>query len=245
MDKLKEHWQSKNIMEWHRRQFFEPKRNLIYFEKFLSAHQNLRTQYILDLACGGGAEDVYLVSQNPGLRIQGVDYVESAFSIFDELASEDMKSVISLSKGDWFNMDKKYVNVFDGVISLETLSWLEDWMEPIEKIIEINPRWICLSSLFYEGKISYQIKLRDYEQTESKDGFDESYYNIYSIPILREFLYERGYKIFDYEKFQIDIDIPRPSHMGTGTYTVNTEQGERLQISGALQMPWYFVYAER
>lgn len=53
MEKLKEHWESKNTMKWHEAQFLNPKRNLVFFEKFLAKHQNLNGQYILDLACGG------------------------------------------------------------------------------------------------------------------------------------------------------------------------------------------------
>ena len=30
-----------------------------------------------------------------------------------------------------------------------------------------------------------------------------------------------------------------------GTYTIKTEDGNRLQVSGAMLMPWYFVYAAK
>lgn len=192
-----------------------------------------------------GAEDVYLAQQNQGLRIQGLDYVGNAFKYFEENVSDELKSKIKLSQGDWYNMDKSYYNKFDGVISLETLSWLEDWKLPIEKIIEINPKWMAFSSLFYEGKINYQVQIRDYEFSESVDGYDIAYYNIYSIPLIKSFLAQHGYAVFDFERFEIDIDLPKPSHMGTGTYTIKTETNERLQVSGAMLMPWYFIYAEK
>lgn len=54
-----------------------------------------------------------------------------------------------------------------------------------------------------------------------------------------------GYYNFYYEQFEIDIDIPKPQHKDIGTYTIRTEEGKRLQISAALMLPWYFVYAER
>lgn len=55
MDKLKEHWQSESMMQWHKRQFENPKRNCVYIEKFISKFQKLNGQKVLDLACGGGA----------------------------------------------------------------------------------------------------------------------------------------------------------------------------------------------
>ena len=63
--------------------------------------------------------------------------------------------------------------------------------------------------------------------------------------MLKDFLAERGYTVFRAEPFEIDIDIPKPEHLDMGTYTVKTEDGKRLQISGALLMPWYSVYAAK
>lgn len=246
MSTLKENWESARVMEWHRRQFLEPKRNLIFFDKFISNFQNFKGGCkILDLACGGGAEAVWLATQHPAISIKGLDYVEKAFSYFEENAAPEIKKRVSLEKGDWYAIDRKYINQFDGIISLETLSWLEDWKEPIDKIIELNPKWMAFSALFYEGKINYQVKLENYEDAEMEDSQYTTYYNIYSIPLIKEYMVSKGYKKFEFQKFDIDIDLPKPERMGTGTYTVKTVDGERLQISAAMLMPWYFIYAEK
>ena len=165
--------------------------------------------------------------------------------MLESFADNDIKKRVSLETGDWYNLDKRYINAFDGVITVQSLSWLEDWKVPLEKIIELNPRWIGLSSLFYEGRIEYQIKLMDYERNDEIGDHEESYYNIYSLPIIKEFLQKRGYSVFECALFDIDIDIPKPDHRDMGTYTVKTEDGQRLQISGALLMPWYFIYAAK
>lgn len=245
MDKLKEHWQSESMMQWHKRQFENPKRNCVYIEKFISKFQKLNGQKVLDLACGGGAEAVYFLKKNPDMEIHGVDYIGDAFDYFNEKMSNEIKSKIKLSVGDWYHLDEGLIGRYDGVISLETLSWMDEWKRPIDAVVNLRPKWMAFSSLFYEGKIHYKIKMEDHEVTQSKDGFDVVNYNIYSIPLIREYLSLQGYPIFHYERFVMDIDLPKPDHMGTGTYTVKTEDGSRLQISAAMMMPWYFIYAAK
>lgn len=85
------------------------------------------------------------------------------FDLFTEFADDDTKHRVTLAQGDWYNLDKSLVGAFDGVVSLQSLSWLEDWKLPLEKVCELHPKWMAFSSLFYEGKINYQIRLTDYE----------------------------------------------------------------------------------
>jgi len=240
-----EHWESEHTMEYHCKQFLEPKRMTVAFEEFLSRNCNISSGYILDLGCGGGAADVYLSKLHPELKILGIDIVEKAFELFDHFADENTKRCVTLQKGDWYNLDKSLIGKFDGVVSLQSLSWLEDWKSPLEKICDLKPNWLALSSLFYEGKINYQIRLTDYELKGKEVPYQETYYNIYSIPIVRNFLAEHGYKDFVFEPFEIDIDLPKPQSLDAGTYTVKTEEGRRLQISAAMLMPWYFIFASK
>lgn len=165
--------------------------------------------------------------------------------MFTEFADDDTKHRVTLAQGDWYNLDKSLVGAFDGVVSLQSLSWLEDWKLPLEKVCELHPKWMAFSSLFYEGKINYQIRLTDYELKGNDVPYQETYYNIYALPLVKDFLAEHGYKKFMFEPFEIDIDLPKPMSMDAGTYTVKTEDGKRLQISAAMLMPWYFVYAAK
>ena len=135
----------------------------------------------------GGAEAVYFLNCNPKIAITGIDYVGDAFTFFEDNMPDDIKSRITLKTGDWYNLDSGLIGKFDGVISLETLSWLEDWKRPIDAIIELNPEWMAFSSLFYEGRVNYSIRIEDYEITNSKDGFDVANYNIYSIPLIKDY----------------------------------------------------------
>lgn len=239
-EKTIRNWSTDKTMNYHKQQFIEPKRSTVALEKFLAARTEIKGN-ILDLACGGGAVDAYFAKLHPEVKIKGIDMVDKAFWMLEEFADDEIKKRVSLEAGDWYNLDKKYVNMFDGVITVQALSWLEDWKIPLEKIIELNPKWIGLSSLFYEGRIEFQVKVTDYEGSYKT----EAYYNVYSLPIVKEFLRERGYDVFEYIPFEIDIDLPKPDHRDLGTYTVKTEDGKRLQISAAMLMPWYFIYAAK
>ena len=48
---------------------------------------------------------------------------------------------------------------------------------------------------------------------------------------------------FEYIPFMIDIDLPKTDNMDIGTYTVKTVEGDRIQISAGMMMPWYFAVA--
>lgn len=229
MDKDKEigHWTTKKTMDYHRQQFLQPKRSTVAFEKFLSSKTSIDGK-VLDLACGGGAVDAYIASLHKNVSITGVDLIGESFSLFDKYIDSDLKDRVTLETGDWYHLDKKYIGEFDGVISVQSLSWLENWKVPLEKIIELNPKWMAFSSLFYEGKIELQIKAMDYERCDEIGDHEETFYNIYSIPIIKDFLAEKGYSVFAYEPFEIDIDLPKPKHNDFETYTIKTEEGKRL-----------------
>ncbi len=202
-----EHWESEHTMDWHKKQYSEPKRMTVAFEKFISKQRDISNAHILDLACGGGGTDVWLFEKHPNLYIDGIDIADKAFDFFNAYASPKAKEHIKLYKGDWFNLDKSLVGKYDGVMSLQSLSWLEDWKVPVEKVCELKPEWMAFSSLFYEGKINYQIRLTDYELKGESAPYQETYYNIYSIPLVKDFLEKQGYKHFIAEPFEIDIDL--------------------------------------
>ena len=132
----------------------------------------------------------------------------------------------------------------DGVISLQTLSWLPEMRNPMTQIFEvIQPNWIGLTSLFYEGDISCRIEV--FEHSRSRKTF----YNVYSLKELNRLAGEHEYEIVKYDRFDIRIDIPKPKNIDLmGTFTEKVEGSsdyQRLQISGPLLMNWYFVLIKR
>lgn len=231
-------------LDYHKQQYLVPKRSTVAFEKFLSKHVDIKGN-LLDLACGGGAVDAYIAKHHPEVIIRGIDIDDTAFRLLREYVDEEVCKRVTLEKGDWYNLNKNFVDFFDGVISLQALSWLDDWKEPMGKIIELRPKYIALSSLFYEGKIEFQVKATDYERSDENDDHDEQFRNIYSLPIIKQYLNNNGYTIFDAQPFEIDIDIPKPNHFDFETYTIKTSEDRRLQISAGMLMPWFFIYAQK
>lgn len=252
----REYWQQKDNMQYHSKQFIEPKRSTVKFADFLQENTEVNGSRIMDMACGGGANDLYLKSRFPDAKIIGMDINPELFLLAKKYREEhpqnneiDIKrgggSDIEFVEGDWYSPDEKWKDQFDGIISLQSLSWMEDWKKAIKSICELNPKWIAVSSLFYEGKIEYTIKLENHERLDEKGKYTQTNYNILSLPIVREYICQLGYTKFIYKPFEIDIDIPKPEGYDLGTYTVKTDLGKRMQISAALMMPWYFFYAEK
>ena len=148
-----------------------------------------------------------------------------------------------LKQGDIYSLDSEYVSKFDGIISLQTISWLPNFYEPIKAICNLRADWIALSSLFYDGPLSCNIEVQDYD--ENLQPTIKSFYNIYSLPILDKFLNSISYSNFKYHQFDIDIDLPKPKLKGKGTYTETLLEGRKIQISGPLLMPWHFISAQK
>lgn len=149
-----------------------------------------------------------------------------------------------LRQGDFTKLKRGDFGKLNGIVSLQTFNILPNYFEIAQCMCRLEPEWIVFSTLGFEGLIDYEGKLRDY--TKNKDGeYAEVFYNIYSLLKMKQYFENLGYKKFDYKEFEMDIDLPQTNKMGRGTYTIKTEQGKRLQISGGMMMPWYFVFVEK
>lgn len=196
---------------------------------------------ICDFGSGGGANLAYLAQKYPQVNFEGIE-------ISRELVDFGNKKLIDLEnarivKGDWYHLGSDLVNRYKGIISFQTLSWLPEYGEPIRCMTELQPDWIVISSLFYEGDIDYTIQLKDYTRASETREYEKYYYNIYSLNKVKEVFAEFGYKRFKYKRFEIDIDLEKPVKEGLGTYTKKMADGSRIQISGGLMLPWYFILA--
>lgn len=198
------------------------------------------------MACGGGANTIYLANRYENIHFTGMDinkeYIDTGNNMLEQKL---IHGNCELCYGDWFNIDSERVGAFDGIISFQTLLMFPDYKAALEKLADLKPKWIALSSLFYEGDIEYTNKFHDYYRPSEGRDYTEIYYNIHSMIRFRKYMEELGYPNFEYMPFEIDIDLPKTDNMDIGTYTIKTVDGKRIQISAGMMMPWYFVVAYR
>lgn len=228
---------------YHLAQWLEQKQSTKHFSEFVSG-LCAESDLVVDLGCGAGAATYYLSQRHATTRFLGIDYSDALVALAGHFAFERQATNLSFVEGDWFNLAPR-ADV-DGVVSLQTLSWLPGFEQPLDAIFSrLNPRWIALTSLFYEGDISCKIEVNEHVRNRS------SFYNIYSIPSVSRHVAKYGYRITRQQPFAIDIDIPRPANRDAmGTYTVLSRESAgtpetRLQISGPLLMNWHLLIIER
>ena len=234
-------WSDSNSMQYHMSQYDNPKESTKAFFRFIEQRISNSSQ-VMDLGCGAGAATNFIGRSFPECNIIGVD--SDPFLI--EKARERSSNFPSPSKnvlfevGDVYNLEKFVNQEFEGVISLQTISWLENWSSAMEGIYQkICPKWIGLTSLFYPGEISANILVKEniYDRVMN--------YNVISIPEFERHANSLGYDLVKIEEFRIEIDIPKPidpNYMGTYTMRIDCDNTtERLQVSGPLLMPWYMI----
>jgi len=234
-------WDDSISMEYHMKQWSDSKESTKAFLCFF-ADEIANSKNLVDIGAGAGAATYYLAARNYETNFIGLDSSEELIVIAKEMSKEFKLMNLAFEVGDWFRL-KKWKGV-DGVISLQTLSWLPEMRKPMVQIFEmIKPNWIGLSSLFYEGDISCKVEV--YENSRSR----KTYYNVYSLKELDRLANEYGYMVVKFGRFDIGIDLPKPKNMDVmGTFTervLENSDSRRLQISGPLLMNWYFVLLEK
>lgn len=239
-------WIEKVNIEYHESQFKEPYRSTVAFcdwlEKIGYIERNSQL-IIMDLCSGQGANTYYMAKRYPKSKFVGVDInsdiVKKGNTFFQSMGIKNCH----LEVGDIYNLDSKYVSKFHGIVSYQTLSWLPEFEEPMKAMTKLDPQWIGLTSLFYDGEISCAIEVKIYNT--ALELSKECFYNVYSLPIIKKLFSKKKYLSFQFTPFEIDIDLPKPKKRVMGTYTKKLEDGHRLQISGPLLLPWYFIAAAK
>jgi 2-polyprenyl-3-methyl-5-hydroxy-6-metoxy-1,4-benzoquinol methylase len=235
-------WIDPISMAYHMKQWSEPKDSTKAFSNFI-ADELSHSKSVVDIGAGAGAATYYLARRNLNTNFIGLDYSEELIESAKANSKESGLGNLSFETGDWFDLQNNLGKI-DGVISLQTLSWLPEMRTPMVQIFEvIKPDWIGLTSLFYEGEISCRVEVFEHKRDR------KTFYNIYSVKELARLAAEYHYEIVKFDRFNIEIDIPRPENVDSmGTFTEKVEGSpyyQRLQISGPLLMNWYFVLLKK
>jgi hypothetical protein len=244
----KSEWLEGADWELFERQYREPYRiNLAFFSWLADCGvlASNRNKQILYVGAGMGANLFHVHSRYPGNIYKGVDLNPECVRKGNERLQSLNATDCSLEVEDLYQFPPAYCNSFNGIFSLATLSWLPDFESAANCFVRQNPEWIAATSLFYDGPVDATIKISDYTKPISGSESTEKFYNVYSLPRVKEFFGNRGYTEFCCQPFEIDIDLPKPDHRGMGTYTEQLANGRRLQISGPVLMNWYFILAKK
>lgn len=231
-------------LAYHALQWESPKQSTLAFERFVSSTLS-KSKNVIDLGAGAGAATAYLANKNPAVEFTAFDYSIELTELGKNMQANKKINNLDFEVGDWYNLNLS--KNYDGCMSLQTLSWLPDYRAPMIEIFQkINPDFLALTSLFYEGDITCRIEVEECVRNNRK-----SFYNIYSLPAIGRLCEEYGYYLEKYSPFNIDIDIQKPNDlnvMGTYTEKIATEnlgQVRRLSISGPLLMNWYMVLIKK
>ena len=151
---------------YHDKQFSNPYYSTIKFCDWLVELQalNKKTKSICDMGCGKGANLYYMAKRFPQCRFFGKDIDKKVIKkgkIFLQNAS--IKN-IKLQVGD---IEKKQKSTnktkFDGIVSLQTISWLSDYKKVIAAMSAWRPKWISFTSLFYDGPIEAKTIISEFQ----------------------------------------------------------------------------------
>jgi methyltransferase family protein len=192
---------------------------------------------ILDAGAGAGANMKHLSDLFTDAHWTGVD-------LAGELVEIGRKHLdptrFTMRQGNLLKLEQDFgPRRFDVCFSIMTLSWIEDYEAAVQQMLAVTRGWLFILNLFSETDVDAFIQVTG-RRAGPHDGFKANY-NVYSLPRFREFCRTLGAREIVAEPFEIDIDLPRPDHGGMGSWTERTADGRRLQLSGPLLMPWWFV----
>lgn len=229
-------------IKYHARQFKEPYRSTVAFCDWLEMVGYIRKDSelkIIDLCSGQGANICYMGERYPKCMFVGVDINPDIVTKGNSFFQKNGIKNCHLEVGDIYNLDSKYISGFDGIVSYQALLGFPEFEKPIQEMVRLKAPWIALTSLFYDGQVSCTVEVKRYDA--ALERFSRCFYSVYSLPIIQKYLRQKGYSDFQSAPFEIDIDLPKPKKRVMTTYTEKLENGHRLQMSGPVLMPWYFI----
>ncbi len=156
-------------------QYFENKQELDkYLEKLITPYIESKKVKILDAPCGIGHLSYFLSNISPKSSFLGIDQTQYLIEKANTLCK---KENIKFEIADIYDLPKKFKKEFDITINWKTISWLPYYDKCIESLFQITKKHIFLSSLFYDGDIDFEIKVREFRKESGKEDYN-SFYNI-------------------------------------------------------------------
>jgi SAM-dependent methyltransferase len=227
-------------IDYHRRQFAQTYRSTSYFGEFIQSLIRSTQGEALDVACGAGANIFHLAQTVPGFHWSGVDIAGEVLFPIGRPFFRSKGIEADLKVGDFYKLGEYFGGkTFDLVLAIQTLLALETYDALLDQMLSMTRGWLFVSSMFTDFDVDVNIEVTDY--TWPEDCPNPGNYNVYSLTRFRKACEARGCKEFVSRDFVIDVDLPPPENRGLGTYTRKLEDGQRLQFTGPIFLPWKFV----
>lgn len=232
------------IHDYHIRQYeqcYEMTSQLLDFMDRCTAGVGKRA--ILDVACGAGANVYQMLKRWPGCNMTGVDIDADLVAYARSRVPASDAHRCLYQEMNLFDLPVQYdASAFNIITLVQTLQMFgpDEYDEVLRALIRVAGEWVFLTALFTDKRMDVTSLIRDYVRfgEESKETIN---YNIYCMSRFRRICEQLGVKECIFQDFSISIDLVGPPEGGIGTYTLKMADGERLQFSGAVFMPWKFV----
>ena len=225
-------------------QLHKPYESTIRFEKFLKENRLLtkKTNKIIDIGSGIGSNLHYFSKKNNGIKFTGSDYDKKRISLANKL---NRNKNINFEFLDILKFNKKFVNQYDGLVSIHALCCFKSLDKVIKNMCKIKPKWIAINSLFHKGDLDVLIHIRDYNQPKLKDSNPNSDFNIFSLSQIKKEFKKYNYKLVKVSPYFPKKPISKPKFNRRGSYTIKTEFNKLSTFSGPVYLPWHFILAKK
>lgn len=202
-----------------------------FLKKDLSGKRQLT---IMEAGCGQGRFLYYAQQFDPRQRYVGIDYLSEHVAFAKKFFCDYPN--ISIEKEDFHRISRKYPKTFDISVSYKTLSWLSDYQKAVKELFSVTKKKIYITSLFTEGKFSFETKVLD----TSTGNF--SHLNTYSMEDFEQFCLKNGAKKVEFHKIEIPFDLPKPKMNDVlRTYTQKISASKSMEITGLVILHWKLV----
>jgi len=210
--------------------------NTLEIEKFFIEHVTPSIKgyklKIFEPCCGIGYLASHLHEISPESEFYCIDQTQEFIDIANTTYSDN--GLIYECRDIYDMKDGKPYDISYNFASLMIIPYYD---EMIKKMIELTKDQMFVFSLFYEGDIDFQVRVREWKTNAGQKDWN-SYMNVYSKPQFERYVKELGATDVHWSNFNIDIPINRKSIDRMGSYTYTLMNGDRVEMSGIVKKNW-------
>lgn len=193
---------------------------------------------ILDACCARGRLLHFLNKFDSRHNYVGIDLAEEL--IEEGKALFEGMPHINLKSGNLFELAAHHPKKFDISILYKTLLNFERYEPALTELVGATRKKIYITSLFYDGDVDFEIKVRQHKVYENIGDF--AYYNVWGTPRFSAFCRSLGAVDVRFIDMTLDLDLPVSDDPDILTvHTERLETGARLEVMGAVLINWKLV----